>query len=93
LALRPDFPLALFNLGVTWAVQGDIDKAIDAFERAEKAGPPSVALLNSLAQAYEQKGELPKAADALRRSLAQRPDQPDRAAELKKIESQIRSKK
>jgi Flp pilus assembly protein TadD len=89
LALRPDFPLALFNLGVTWAVQGDLDKAIDAFEKAEKAGPPSVALLNSMAQAYEQKGNNPKAADALRRSLALRPDQPDRAAELKKVEAQL----
>jgi hypothetical protein len=29
------------------------------------------------------------AADALRRSLALRPDQPDRAAELKKIEAQL----
>ena len=86
LALRPDFPLALFNLGVTWAVQGNLDKAIEAFEKADKAGPASVALLNSMAQAYEQKGDNVKAADALRRSLAQRPDQPDRAAELRKLE-------
>jgi Flp pilus assembly protein TadD len=89
LALRPDFPLALFNVGVTWAVQGDIDKAIDAFEKAEKAGPPTVALLNSMAQAYEQKGDNARAAEALRRSLALRPEQPDRAAELKKIEAQL----
>lgn len=93
LALRPDFQLALFNLGVTWAVQGDMAKAIESFEKAEKSGTPTVPLLNVLAQAYEAKGENAKAADALRRSLAQRPDQPDRAAELKKLEARPARKK
>jgi protein O-GlcNAc transferase len=90
LKLRPDFPLALYNIGVVHALQGNFDKAIDAFEGAEKAPPPNVALLNALAQAYEQKGDTAKAVDALRRSLAQRPEQPDRAAELKRLQAKVR---
>lgn len=92
LKLRPDHPLALYNLGVTYALQGDLDHAIENFEKAEKAGPPTVGLLNSLAQAYEQKGETAKAVAALRRSLQQRPQQPERAAALKRLEAQLRSK-
>ena len=89
LKLKPDHPLALYNLGVTLAMQGDIDKAIASFEAAAKAAPPSVALLNTMAQAYEQKGETAKAADALRRSLAQRPAQKERAADLRRLQAKI----
>jgi len=92
LALRADSPLALFNLGAAYAIKGDMDKALEYFHRAERAGPPSHALFNSLAQAYEQKGELPRAAEYLKRSLQVRPDQPDRVAELKRIEAQIKKK-
>jgi tetratricopeptide (TPR) repeat protein len=93
LAIRPDMPLALYNIGITWALQGDLDKAIASFEKAEKAGPANVALLNSMAQAYEQKGDTAKAVGALRRSLAQRPDQPERAADLKRLEAKLKAKK
>jgi len=89
LRLKPDHPLALYNLGVTLAMQGDLDKAIASFEAAARAAPPGVALLNAMAQAYEQKGETAKAADALRRSLAQRPDQKERAADLRRLQSKI----
>jgi tetratricopeptide (TPR) repeat protein len=89
LRLKPDHPLALYNLGVAQAMQGQIDKAIATFETAARSGTPSVALLNAMAQAYEQKGETAKAADALRRSLAQRPDQKDRAADLRRLESKL----
>ena len=58
-------------------------------EAAAKAGPPSVALLNAMAQAYEQKGENAKAAEALRRSLSQRPDQKGRAADLRRLQAKI----
>lgn len=91
LALRPDHPLALYNLGITYALQGDIDKAIEQFEKSAKAGPPTITLLNSLAQAYEQKGETGKAVDALRRSLQQRPRQPERAADLKRLEAKLKA--
>ena len=92
LDLRADNPLALFDLGAAYAIKGDMDKAIEYFHRAERAGPPTHALFNSLAQAYEQKGQLPRAAEYLRRSLQIRPDQPDRQAELKKIEAQLKKK-
>lgn len=92
LELRPDHPLALFNLGSVYALQGNMDKAIESFHQAEKAGPPSPALFNSLAQAYQAKGTLDRAAEYLRRSLALRPDQPQRQAELRKIEAQLRKK-
>jgi hypothetical protein len=48
-----------------------------------------VALLNAMAQAYEQKGDTAKAADALRRSLAQRPDQKERAADLRRLQAKL----
>lgn len=91
LKLRPDHPLALYNLAVTHAMQGDLDRAIENFEKAEKAAPPTIALLNSLAQAYEQKGETRRAAETLRRSLQQRPQQPERAAALKRLEARLRA--
>jgi tetratricopeptide (TPR) repeat protein len=86
LKLKPDHPLALFNLGVVEAMQQHYDAAIADFEKAAKTGPPSVALLNAMAQAYEEKGDKARAAEALRRSLQQRPDQPDRVAALKRLE-------
>jgi tetratricopeptide (TPR) repeat protein len=86
LKIKPDHPLALFNLGVVEALQQHYDQAIADFEKAAAAGPPSVALLNAMAQAYEQKGDRARAAEALRRSLQQRPDQPDRVAALKRLE-------
>jgi len=92
LKLKPDHPLALYNLGVVSAMQGKIDDAIGFFEKAAATGPPSVALLNSMAQAYEQKGDLARAAEALRQSLKDRPDQPDRVAALHRVEAGLRKK-
>lgn len=92
LKLKPDQPLALYNLGVVSALQGKIDAAIGFFEKAAATGPPSVALLNSMAQAYEEKGDLARAAEALRRSLKDRPDQPDRVAALHRVEAGLRKK-
>ena len=92
LKLKPDHALALYNLGVVAALQNDIDEAIGFFEKAAAAAPPSVALLNSMAQAYEQKGDMPRAAEALRRSLRERPNQPDRVAALQRIEAGLRKK-
>jgi len=92
LSLRPDQPLALFNLGATYAMQGQIDKALEEFHKAERAGAPNHALYNSLAQAYEQKGRLDRAAEYLKRSLALKPDQPERKAALKRIETQLKKR-
>jgi tetratricopeptide (TPR) repeat protein len=92
LALSPNHPLALYNLGVAYAMEGRTDKAIEAFHRAERAGPPGYPLLNSLGQAYEIKGDLRRSADYLRRSLAMNPRQPERQAELRRIESRLRKR-
>jgi tetratricopeptide (TPR) repeat protein len=89
LKIKPDHPLALYNLGVAQAMQGHLDKAIASFEAAARATAPSVALLNAMARAYEEKGEPAKAADALRRSLAQRPDQKDREADLRRLQAKL----
>jgi tetratricopeptide (TPR) repeat protein len=90
LRLRPEHPLALFDLGSTHAVQGDYDRAIEFFLRAERAGPPSHGLFNALAQAYEETNDLARAAEYLKRSLALRPNQPDRRAALRRIEARLR---
>jgi len=92
LELKPDHPLALFDLGTVYALQGNMDKAIETFHRAERAGPPNVPLFNSMAQAYEQKGQLEPAIAYLKRSLALRPQQSDRQAELKALEAKVRKK-
>ncbi|HUD72177.1 MAG TPA: tetratricopeptide repeat protein [Dongiaceae bacterium] len=91
LKIKPEHTLALYNLGVTYALEGDLDRAIASFEHAAQTAPPSVPLLNALAQAYEQKGETAKAIDALRRSLAARPDQKDRAADLKRLSAKTKT--
>jgi len=92
LELRADHPLALFNLGSAWAIQGNYDKAIEYFQKAERSGSPSPALFNSIAQAYEAKGQHDRAAEYLKRSLKLRPDQPDRRAELQRIEARLKKK-
>ncbi|HXH27966.1 MAG TPA: tetratricopeptide repeat protein [Candidatus Polarisedimenticolia bacterium] len=92
LKISPDHPLALYNLGVIEAMGGKLDQALDFFHRAERAGTPSVALFNALAQAYEEQGHLDRAAEYLRRSLALRPDQPDRRAALRRLEARLKTK-
>jgi tetratricopeptide (TPR) repeat protein len=91
LKIKPNHPLALYNLGVTYALMGDLDRAIGSFEQAAQAAPPGVPLLNAMAQAYEQKGDTAKAIEALRRSLAERPDQKDRAADLKRLSARTKT--
>jgi tetratricopeptide (TPR) repeat protein len=92
LTLRPDQPLALYNMGVISAMQKEFDKAIDFFHRAERAGPPNHALYNSLAQLYEEKGQPERAIEYLKRSLQMRPDQPERKAELDRLQGRVRKR-
>jgi len=44
-----------------------------------------VGLLNALARAYQQVGDLPHAAAALKRSLALKPEQPEQQKLLQKL--------
>jgi len=75
--LNPGYGLALYNLGVSIAEQGRDQEAIPFFEQAEKSGPATPGLLNALARAYREVGDLPRASAALRRSLTINPDQPE----------------
>ena len=83
--INPNHSLALYNLGIAVAEQGRDAEAVPFFERAEKSGPATVGLLNALARAYREIGDLPRAAATLRRSLALKPDQPDQQKILKQL--------
>lgn len=87
LKLRPGHGLATYNLGIVHAMQGRYDQAIEILLQAERAGQGGPVLWNSLAQAYEAKGQNDRAIEFLKRSLQQKPDQPDRRAALRRLEA------
>jgi tetratricopeptide (TPR) repeat protein len=90
LKLQPNNRLALYDLGTAYALQGKFDKAIDAFKRAERAGQPSAALYNALAQACEENNDPKAAVEYLRRSLTLKPQQPDRREQLRRLQARIK---
>ncbi len=85
--IKPNSTIALYNLGVALAMEGKSSEAIPFFEQAERSGPPTVGLLNALAKAYTETGQTPKAAEALRKSLSLRPDQPEQQKLLKQLQA------
>jgi len=91
LTLQPDNRLALFDLGTAYALLGKYGKAIETFKRAERAGQPSAALYNALAQACEENHDPKAAIGYLRRSLAIKPQQPDRREQLRRLQAKVRS--
>jgi tetratricopeptide (TPR) repeat protein len=48
---------SLSNLAITYGLQGDYDKALDALLQAEKIMPGDVIVLNNIATMYERKGD------------------------------------
>lgn len=48
---------SLSNLAITYGLQGDYDKALDALLRAEKIMPGDAIVLNNIATMYERKGD------------------------------------
>lgn len=48
---------SLSNLAITYGVQGDYEKALDALLQAEKIMPRDVIVLNNIATMYERKGD------------------------------------
>lgn len=52
---------SLSNLAITYGLQGDYDRALDALLRAEKIMPRDVIVLNNIATMYERKGDKPNA--------------------------------
>lgn len=62
-ALEPTHSWSLAYLGYTFAEAGNIDKAIELWERGVKADPGNSVLHYVLGLAYTRKGQLKKAAD------------------------------
>jgi tetratricopeptide (TPR) repeat protein len=48
---------SLSNLAITYGLQGDYNKALDALLQAEKIMPRDVIVLNNIATMYERKGD------------------------------------
>lgn len=48
---------SLSNLAITYGLQGDYDRALDALLQAEKIMPRDVIVLNNIATMYERKGD------------------------------------
>jgi arylsulfatase A-like enzyme/thioredoxin-like negative regulator of GroEL len=78
---------ACVNLAAALAKAGDTPNAVAYFERAVAAGAASPAVFNGLAVARLQLGDRMRAAEAMRRSLALRPDQADIRMLLQQIET------
>lgn len=74
LALKPDYPEAQANLGVTLARLGKYDEAIAAYETALKLAPHLTPILLNLGIAHYRAGQHAKAAEALKSFLEKRPD-------------------
>jgi len=66
-------PDALYNQGVFEFNRGNVEAAIDIFEKALKSEPRADHLLYSLAAAYAREGEELKSVEALRKAIAVNP--------------------
>jgi len=66
-------PDALYNQGVFEFNRGNVEAAIDIFEKALKAEPRADHLLYSLAAAYARGGDDVKSVEALRKAIAVNP--------------------
>jgi Flp pilus assembly protein TadD len=86
LKLRPNYVMALYDMGIALAMDGKPSEAIPFFERAETSGPATPGLLNALARAYQETGQTAKAVAALQRSLKVRPQQPEQEKALRRLQ-------
>jgi Flp pilus assembly protein TadD len=66
-------PDALYNQGVFEFNRGNVEAAIDIFEKALKSEPRADHLLYSLAAAYARGGDDVKSVEALRKAIAVNP--------------------
>ncbi len=76
LELEPDSFEALYNLGVTYLNQSQLDKAVAQYEKALAKNPdhPSAALaLNNLADIYLRRGETEKAIESFEQAVKKSP--------------------
>jgi tetratricopeptide (TPR) repeat protein len=70
-------PNAWNNLGILSAREGNLDAAIQQFQRALQIDPEHSVALQNLGSAYRQKKDWPAAKQALEHSLALNPDDPE----------------
>src|SRR6185437_48674 len=75
LALNPDMPEAMANLGVALAAVGDFDGAIAEDSRALAHAPNQTAVRMNLALAYYKKGDWPNARTEFGKVHAAQPDE------------------
>jgi len=71
---RPDQWDSHYNLGNYYLTRGEIDQAVEAYEKAVKKEPRAVVALVNQAMAYARMGENQKAGGSLKRALAITPD-------------------
>ena len=77
LAIRPEMPQALNNLGCAQVAVGAIQEAIATYRRALHACPRYPLALANLAHALTAQGDLPGSLAACRQAMAIQPDHPD----------------
>ena len=79
---------ARVNLGAALGKAGRHQEAIDQFEEARKRGFRSPTLLNGLAIAYHETGQMRKCEESLKESLSLDPNQPQVRAMLAEVQGQ-----
>ena len=82
LAINPNLPDALSNLGIALHNKGDITAAVDAFRRALAIQPNSPGTLCALGNALQSQGHGQDAVDAYRQALAINSNIPELHANL-----------
>lgn len=61
LKYNPDHVESLSDLAITYSLQGDDDRALEALLKAEKLAPHDFIVLNNIAHIYNNKGDKPRA--------------------------------
>jgi tetratricopeptide (TPR) repeat protein len=89
LRIAPTNLRARVNLGSALAYLQRYEEAIEQFERVVEEGNASTSVYNALARANKERGDLPAAAEWLRRSLELDPGQESMRRVLSQLEAQL----
>ena len=74
IAIKPDYPEALYNLGLDYQDQGQLAEAVASYERALALKPDYAKAANNLGNALRDQGRLGEAVASYRRALVSKPD-------------------
>ena len=74
LQLRPDYAIALLNLGNVYRRQGTMDKAQECLTKALELQPDDPEVNYSLGMFYAQQNQMDRCSDYLNRAIELRPD-------------------